>query len=83
MSRRVLVTWERGDGGPILSAAGTLTIGGAGGIYPRNGYLDIQSDWPQKRRISILNRRVIDVVDLEATDDPQTVARQLARGDAP
>jgi len=78
----VLVSWERGDGGPVISAAGELAIAPGSGIYPRNGYLDLKAEWPERRRISILNRRVVEVVNLGRDEDPEAVAKELAsRGD--
>lgn len=80
-SRRVLISWERGSGGPVISAAGVLASAGSG-IYPRNGYIDLRADWPQERRISILNRRVVEVAYLLPDEDPEAVAKELAsRGD--
>ena len=78
----MLVSWERGSGGPVVSAAGDLVIAAGSGIYPRNGYLDLKAEWPERRRISILNRRVVEVVNLGPNDDPAAVAKDLAsRGD--
>lgn len=80
--RRVLVSWERGSGGPVVTAAGTLGLTPGSGTYPRNGYLDLYAEWPDRRRYSILNRRVVEVVDLGQDEEPAAVAKELAsRGD--
>ncbi|NKV08564.1 hypothetical protein GS892_24965 [Rhodococcus hoagii] len=79
--RRVLISWERGSGGQVVSAAGYVSATGPV-IYPRNGYIELRSEWPTSQRISILNRRIVEIVYLGPDDDPATVAQELAsRGD--
>lgn len=79
--RRVLISWERGSGGPVVSAAGFVSATGPV-IYPRNGYIEMRSEWPTSQRISILNRRIVEIVYLGPDDDPATVAQELvSRGD--
>ncbi|MBM4708690.1 hypothetical protein GS928_25155 [Rhodococcus hoagii] len=79
--RRVLISWERGSGGPVVSAAGYVNATGPV-IYPRNGYIEMRSEWPTSQRISILNRRIVEIVYLGSDEDPAAVAKELAgRGD--
>lgn len=81
--RRVLVTYERGDGGPVAAVAGDLVIAAGTGVYPRNGYVDLRADWPSQQRISILNRRVVEIVNIGRDEDPKAVVRRLASGGDP
>ncbi|MBM4592261.1 hypothetical protein GS454_02480 [Rhodococcus hoagii] len=42
----------------------------------------MRSEWPTSQRISILNRRIVEIVYLGPDDDPATVAQELvSRGD--
>ncbi|MBM4517515.1 hypothetical protein GS432_19845 [Rhodococcus hoagii] len=68
--RRVLISWERGSGGQVVSAAGYVSATGPV-ILPAHGYIELRSEWPTSQRISILNRRIVEIVYLGPDDDPR------------